>query len=207
MKSRLSMKEKLLTNIEVKESGCWEWQLSRMHYGYGSFWWKIRNYGAHRISAHIYLGLDLSSSSYVCHSCDNPPCCNPEHLFIGDARLNSLDMVRKGRGRNALGESEVLEIVKKYKAGKSQLSLAREYKVSRKTIYNIVSFTKRRNASGLSGPILRDGNQRKFSKEEVREIRGKYKPGKYGHKRLAKEYGVHKATIKGILTGKNYRDI
>lgn len=56
--------------------------------------------GAHRIALERKLGRPLLPRMLACHTCDNPPCVNPEHLFEGDHRANALDAVAKGRYRN-----------------------------------------------------------------------------------------------------------
>ena len=83
---------------------CHEWIGSRDRYGYG----RIKMTPAIRAQYHIYtqvaprvlwqlLCFPLASWQHVCHRCDNPPCVNLAHLWLGDARANHLDSQRKGR--------------------------------------------------------------------------------------------------------------
>lgn len=89
------------------ENGCWEWKRCRNHKGYGHFHWgKIQI--ASRAAAVAFLGFDASSKLLVCHKCDNPPCCNPDHLFIGTHRDNMRDMERKGRSNKNRGNEHHL---------------------------------------------------------------------------------------------------
>jgi hypothetical protein len=78
---------------------CWEWIGKRDKYGYGFLRiGKIRSFQAHRISYLMFYKIQ-PGNLFVCHSCDNPPCVNPSHLWLGTAKDNSRDMVSKGRGR------------------------------------------------------------------------------------------------------------
>jgi hypothetical protein len=76
---------------------CWEWTRKKAR-GYGRF--DVRGWPvyAHRIAWVIAFGV-IPDGLYVCHSCDNPPCVNPAHLFLGTAKDNMQDKVRKGRHR------------------------------------------------------------------------------------------------------------
>lgn len=86
-----------------KGSSCWEWQGGR-HNNYGFFSFDLQTVGAHRFSWMLHNG-PIAPDLFVCHSCDNPPCVNPAHLFLGTLADNFRDMFEKGR--NAKGDKTV----------------------------------------------------------------------------------------------------
>lgn len=75
---------------------CWEWTGCRHTKGYGDFSAGGKHIRAHRFSWIIANG-EISTGLSVLHRCDNPPCINPSHLFLGTVRENILDMIHKGR--------------------------------------------------------------------------------------------------------------
>jgi hypothetical protein len=76
---------------------CWEWQNCRDDDGYGCFGVQGRVYRATRIVYSLEHASDDITHLMVCHSCDNPPCCNPDHLSLGTSSSNLEDAARKGR--------------------------------------------------------------------------------------------------------------
>ena len=75
---------------------CWEWTKSKHWKGYGVFRREYRNYRAHREAYGAFIG-PIPGGLLVCHTCDNPACCNPEHLYLGNNSDNISEAVEKGR--------------------------------------------------------------------------------------------------------------
>lgn len=89
-------KERFWGKVDVQPGSCWNWMAGQDR-GYGAFYWKNRNWKAPRISMMLKTGVLLSKDQFVCHSCDNPSCVNPDHLFVGSQADNISDMMGKGR--------------------------------------------------------------------------------------------------------------
>jgi len=94
-----------------KGDGCWEWQGLRYWNNYGRVKWDGRGQNAHRVAYELTNGTLPNGKIHVCHHCDNPPCCRPDHLFSGTARENQLDSSRKGR--NTRGRKQAPEVVER----------------------------------------------------------------------------------------------
>lgn len=129
------------------DTGCWNWIASKNKQGYGKFSiTRSKWVHAHRFAYQYYVGQinDLC----VLHKCDNPACCNPNHLFLGTQKDNMIDCKNKNRNFKAKGELhskhilkeyEVLLIKKRlqnYKYGDC-LKIAKEYSVDTRTISSI----------------------------------------------------------------------
>lgn len=98
--------ERLWRGIDRRGPGdCWPWKLCTSVKGYGRFRVQGKLYLPHRLIYEICIGSIPESAAYhgsvVMHSCDNPRCCNPDHLSVGEQIDNVKDMDRKGRRRSA----------------------------------------------------------------------------------------------------------
>lgn len=126
-------------------NGCWEWTAFRVPgQGYGRFGrWRGDSIGAHRFVL-MLAGHTLTTADLVCHRCDNPPCVNPDHLFIGTAADNSRDMVTKGRQSRGdtchaskLNAQKVRDIRRRLELGEGAIQIAEIYGTRRGTIDKI----------------------------------------------------------------------
>lgn len=100
---------------------------------------------AHRLAFELAFGV-IPAGMAVCHRCDTPLCCNPLHLFLGDAALNNADKMSKGRhyalsgernGLAKLTDQQASDIAQRARAGESQGALAAEFNISQPAVSRI----------------------------------------------------------------------
>lgn len=98
-------KEFILERIKISDNGCWEWQAALNKPGYAVVWHNKKLHLGHRVAYELWIG-QIPDGLFVCHKCDNPRCMNPDHLFIGNDKMNQDDSVKKGRHRHCVFYAE-----------------------------------------------------------------------------------------------------
>lgn len=137
------IKERFWNRISKRNpDDCWEWQGGKTKDGYGKAGYQHKNVLAHRLAWELTNG-PIPEGLCILHECDNPTCCNPNHLFPGTHTDNMRDMFAKKRkntqgiknNRAKLTERQVTEIRQRHHNGDvSRLNLATEYNVTTTTI-------------------------------------------------------------------------
>jgi len=140
------MRNKIKSYIEINDNDCWVWKKSKQKQGYGVITYKRKVQLAHRVSFKIFNGY-LPDDLYVCHKCDNPSCCNPDHLFLGTNSDNIKDAFSKGRVYRPKGEdhyysklkeSDVVEIRELAKKNVDKQKIADKFKISLSHADNVI---------------------------------------------------------------------
>lgn len=138
--------ESLLAKTKTMPNGCMEWLPSKDKNGYGYYMIMYKNLRAHRVMAALVYG-EPQDKQIVLHSCDNPPCINPEHLSYGTQKENIRQKFDRNRANLSLGsnrKNSVLteEIVLKARQmraeGQSIVSISRHFGINQGTMYDAI---------------------------------------------------------------------
>ena len=191
---------------EINDYGCWNVTNYKPHRtGYIRYSWrengKLKNKAAHR-RIWEYVNGPIPNKMLICHSCDNPGCINPSHLWLGTQKDNMEDMIKKGRGNkhSKLTEVEVLEIYNDTSHTIEELSNI--YKVS---ISTIMAIEKRRAWKHISSKQKRRKISKKLNGEVVLEIYND--ESSLSQKELASNYGITQSMVSKIKLGQAWKHI
>ncbi len=138
-------------NVSVKsDNDCWEWlgckKSHHINRNYGQIGIQGGIYLSHRVGWELVYG-PIPENFKICHTCDNPPCCNPEHWFLGTQADNVLDREYKGRGNQAKGEKhgvthlttqDVITIRQRVHNGEFQYIVGQSFNLSNQQVSNII---------------------------------------------------------------------
>ena len=146
------LRKKLKDRVVVLDSGCWQWQLA-LRNTYGVMKYSGKNESAHRLSYLAFRGK-IPDGLLVCHTCDNPACINPKHLFLGTHSDNMQDCSKKGRLVVPLGHP----FPEGYQPPNSSVSLpkAKRVKASIKKHYPTLSLKEIAIKNNVSYQMVRD---------------------------------------------------
>lgn len=167
-----------LVDKEPDAKGCWIFFGTVHESGYGHFRSAGTKILAHRAAWILTNGM-ITSEQWVCHSCDNRPCCNPGHHFLGDSISNHADMMAKGRQSKGPNKSRVMiEMYKRMRAD---------------------------NPEGYKKKMCRIGamHSAKVTAEQIRLIRESELPSL----QIAPHFGVDPSTIRKIRRGVTWRGV
>lgn len=200
------LKTYIIQRIKISESGCWEWQKALSPCGYGVATYKNKSYRANRLSFIAFKG-EIADGLLVCHTCDNPSCCNPEHLFLGTSKENSEDMAKKGRsilGRRSY-KKHCPEIAKEcfelWEVGISILEISRELNIHFTSVYYLLNRHAKTIGFDFAQHDVKTNKERpkflKIPREKACEVISLRKEGKT-FLEISKQTGVKLSTCKYI---------
>lgn len=116
--------------------GCWLWTGCLDSFGRGVMTRSYKRVFAHRLSWELALGIP-PKGLFLCHTCDIRNCVNPEHLYLGTARDNNLDRVRRGRDPKAKLKPDQVREIRKLLGTMTQTAIAKRYRVSIGVIHKL----------------------------------------------------------------------
>lgn len=197
------LKRRLLAKYRADNNGCWIWTGSTAHYGHGIISVHGKHALAHRISWTLHHG-PIPDGVMICHKCDVPACINPDHLYVGNAKTNSADMV--SRNRIARGETSgtakltAKQVIAIRKDDRTRSDIAADFGVSTTMVNNIKSGKAWRHLAGEVVPAKAAGKITAEIAAEIRDANGRQVD-------IAERYGVSQVLVSQIKRGKAWAEV
>ncbi len=187
-----------------KSDGCWLWKGANTG-RYGIFWNGEKYEGAHRSSFRIHHGDP--TDGFVCHTCDNGFCVRPDHIWLGDVRANTRDMVAKDRSPNAsVTNAQAAEMRSRAAAGATIPTLAKAYGMTYSAARDLLLGVRYLDC-GVPAVKPRRAPSKVLTtvtEEQIREIR-KLRAGGAGITAISKALGLRAWTVSNVVHGKSGR--
>lgn len=189
---------------------CWPWTKGKARHGYGKATYQGRTVTAHRLAWELVNG-PIPEGKYICHSCDNPPCCNPAHLWLGTAMDNQADA--KAKGHTASGDRSPARTRQgSYPHGDAHWT-RKEPERAKATVWS--KLRPEHKARGERSyihqhPEIAQGERNghsKLTEAKVREIRERFATGDVSQAQLARDYGVPQTQISRIVLRTAWRHV
>jgi len=185
---------------------CWNWTAGTSGTsgpnGYGCF----RNLRAHKIALFLSKGEDAEGDIFVLHSCDNPLCCNPNHLRLGTHQDNMDDKTSRRRQSRKVTDDKVIEIRRRYDSGDTGAEIADKFDLDYSSVMGIIHGE---TAKFIPGIITYNGNtgkrngQTKLTEDQVRLLRQRRIDG-LTYTELSIEFSISRQQAHNIVSGKKW---
>lgn len=202
---------------------CWPWtKNTHPKWGYGRFRWTNPDTGkseianAHRVAFYLTYGY---LPEMGCHDCDNPPCCNPGHLYDGNAATNGADKAARGRARGkgdrqrgerndfaVLTDQIVVQARLLAAQGIRHQAIADRLGVDRPALSYAISGKTWSHLNDIAPPVKPNRGGSRLSDDDIRNIRATAAQG-LRQKDLAMQYDVSTATISLIVSRRTHTHI
>lgn len=222
----ISLKKRIKRKIIKSGDGCWEWQGFIDETGYGRLKVDGLSTRVHRLSYEAFFG-EIPHGKMVLHTCDNRCCCNPKHLYLGTAKDNSTDMMKRGRWaktdekRKFLTKEEIIGVVamlenhtnkyiaEKFKTSENVINNIRKGNTYKETLKTLPKTIQKLAKKGKSNKNVLKGEENPsaiLSSAEVIKIRKLYGKG-WTITELAKKFDIGRTTVKRIVAFETWRNL
>lgn len=200
--------------------GCWLFTgKARSSFGYGLMYigrdHRKAGHGnspTHRIS-YVLANRDLPEGKWILHRCDNPPCCNPDHLFAGTHDENMADMMKKQRQQKQQGDekgcaiytgAQALAVAKLAREGKSSTEIEKTLRVDKRFVSRVRIGVAWTSVTGLDRGELK--SKRKLTEDDVIAIRHHHANGA-SLDELASRFGVSPSNISMVVNRRTWKKV
>lgn len=200
--------ERFWAKVDVRgDDECWPWTATRHQRGYGLVSVKVGDERSSFTSSRVAYALGAGLKEFppreqqVCHSCDNPPCCNPAHLFLGTSKENLEDAALKGRLAQKLTEADVEAVLG---SDETPDVRAERFGISTSMVGKIqMGRTWTHVTAGRARPTNPSFRPRTLTESDVRTIR----TSSDSAKALAARFGVRVSTIYSVRSRKTWTNV
>jgi len=182
MAAKKTTEERFWEKVAVRGADeCWPWKGSHDMEGYGRMWADRKTHKAHRLAYELCVG-PIPDDMCVCHTCDNPGCCNWHHLWIGTNADNMQDKTVKGRAASGVSHGRHTKPERTARGDRHGARLHPE---------SLTRGTKCHSAV--------------LTPDKVRAIRESFASGIANQRELGMLYGINQSSISKVIRGKSWK--